>query len=351
MTAAMAQPLEPELARYAAQTRFAPLGVAGQRALQSAHVLICGCGALGSVLANTLVRAGVGRLRLVDRDFLELHNLQRQVLFDEDDVAANKPKAIAAADKLRRINTQAAIEPVVADVDSSNVLQLCRDVDLILDGTDNFEARFLLNDAAHQLRKPWIYAGCLGAEGQTLTILPGQTPCLRCLMDETPPPGTTATCDTAGILGSIINVIASIAALEAMKLLAGRAEALRKTLLIVDLWENRFRQVQLDGLRQTPCPACRGLEYPWLEGRKGSRSAVLCGRNAVQLSAASGPPASLGELAARLQNVGRVTVTPWLLRLAVEDYLLTIFPDGRTIVSGTDDPATARTVHARYIGA
>lgn len=347
----MTQTSDQELARYAAQTRFSPLGVEGQRALQRAHVLICGCGALGSVLANTLVRAGLGRLRLVDRDFLELHNLQRQVIFDEDDIAANKPKAIAAADKLRRINSQVAVEPIVADVDSSNVLQLSQDVDLILDGTDNFEARFLLNDAAHKLKKPWIYAGCLGAEGQTLTIVPGTTPCLRCLMDEAPPPGTTATCDTAGILGSIINVIASIAALEAMKLLSGRAQALRRSLLIVDLWENRFRQVQLDGLRETPCPACRGLEYPWLEGRKGSQSAVLCGRNAVQLSAPSGAPVSLPELAARLQSVGRVTVTPWLLRLAVAEYLLTIFPDGRTIVSGTDDPATARTIHARYIGA
>ena len=199
-----------DLNRYARQMLFPALGKEGQQRLLASRVLVCGCGALGSVLANTLARAGVGHLRIVDRDFLETNNLQRQVLFDEDDVAADLPKSIAAAEKLRKINSQVEIEPIVADVDHTNVLELCSDVDLILDGTDNFETRFLINDVAVREAIPWIFGGCLGAEGQTMTILPGETPCLRCLFAEPPPPGSTPTCDTAGILAPIVNVIASI---------------------------------------------------------------------------------------------------------------------------------------------
>src|SRR5262245_8449778 len=208
----MAQPQESPLDRYARQVRYAPLGPEGQHRLLASRALVCGCGALGSVLANTLARAGVGHLRIVDRDFLELNNLQRQVLYEESDVAAELPKAIAAAEHLRRINSQIEIEPVVADVDAGNIMALCDGVDCIVDGTDNFETRFLLNDASLSTKIPWVYGGCIGAEGQSMTILPGETPCLRCLMSEPPPPGTTPTCDTAGILGPIIGVIASLQA-------------------------------------------------------------------------------------------------------------------------------------------
>jgi len=331
---------------------YAPLGEEGQRRMLASRVLLCGCGALGSVLANTLVRAGVGHVRLVDRDFLELNNLQRQVLFDEQDVAEGLPKAIAAANKLRRINSQVTIEPVVANVEPANIARLCEGVDVILDGTDNFETRFLLNDASLKFRIPWVYGGCLGAEGQTMTILPGETPCLRCLMQESPPPGTTPTCDTAGILASIINVIASIEAQEAIKILCGRLAAVPRKLTVIDLWENRFRQVTIAALRESgECPACAGTEFPWLAGSRGSQTAVLCGRNAVQLSFPGSPPLDLDALSTKLKGIGRLTRNPFLLRLAVDDYLLTVFADGRAIIGGTEDESIARGVYSKYIGA
>ncbi len=339
------------LARYARQWRFAPLGEAGQRQLLSSRVLLCGCGALGTVLANTLVRAGVGRLRIVDRDFVETTNLQRQVLFDEDDVAAQLPKAVAAAEKLRRVNSTVEIEPIVADVDAGNVEQFASGADVILDGTDNFETRFLLNDVAVKHGIPWVYGGCLGAEGQTMTILPGDTPCLRCLMPEPPPPGVAPTCDTAGILASIINVIASIEALEAIKILAGHREAVSRKLQVFDLWENQCRQLDLSKLRsEGNCPCCVQREFEWLAGDRTSHSTVLCGRNSVQVAPPSGWRLSLEELERKLAGVGNVTRNPFLLRLNVAPYQVTVFADGRAIISGTDDPAAAKTVYARYVG-
>lgn len=336
--------------RYVRQMRYPPLGEAGQQRLAASRVLVCGCGALGSVLASTLVRAGVGRVRIVDRDFLELNNLQRQVLFDEEDVARQLPKAIAAAEKLRKINSQVEIEPVVADMDHTNIERLCDGVDVIVDGTDNFETRFLVNDAAVKLGIPWVYGGCLGAEGQTMTILPGETPCLRCLIQECPAPGTTPTCDTAGILGPAVNVIASIEAIEAIKILSGNRQVISRNLTVVELWDNQLRQVNVANLReQVDCPTCRRGEFSWLAGKMGSRSAVLCGRNAVQLTH-PGTSFSLDELARRLEGVGRLTRNAFLLRLVVDPYELTVFPDGRAIIGGTDDVAVARTVYAKYVG-
>jgi adenylyltransferase/sulfurtransferase len=343
-----------DLDRYARQWRYPPLGEEGQRRLMRGRALLCGCGALGTVLANTLTRAGIGFLRIADRDFLELNNLQRQVLFDEDDVMAGLPKAIAAANKLRRINSTITIEPVVADVDHTNIESLARDVDIILDGTDNFETRFLLNDAAHKLRLPWVYGGCLGAEGQTLTILPGETPCLRCLMSEPPPAGESPTCDTAGILGPIINVIASMQACEAIKILSGHREAVNRHWTIISLWDNTIRQLDVSALRgggpgASDCPACRG-EYPWLAGQRGSHTAVLCGRNAVQITPPDRQRLSLEAMAEKLRGVGRVTANPFLLRLEVDGYQITLFPDGRAIIGGTDEIAEAKTVYAKYVG-
>jgi adenylyltransferase/sulfurtransferase len=347
----MNEPLEPDLTRYARQVRYAPFGEAGQRQLLTSRALVVGCGALGSVIANTLVRSGVGKVRIVDRDFLELNNLQRQVLFDEDDLQADLPKAIAAANKLRRINSTVEIEPIVADVDHTNIESLCAGIDCIVDGTDNFEIRFLINDAAAKLDIPWVYGGCLGAEGQTMTILPGQTACLRCVIAEPPEAGVTPTCDTAGILAPIIGLIASIEAMEALKILSGHRDAIQKSLTVIDLWENQLRQVRLDAVRDAAdCPTCHRADYPWLRGERGSHSAVLCGRNAVQLTPPTRQPLSLAALAQKLAGVGRVSHNAFLLRLAVDDYQLTVFPDGRAIVGGTDDIATARTVYARYIG-
>lgn len=340
-----------KLDRYVRQMRYPPLGEEGQRRLVKSRALICGCGALGSVLANTLARAGVGHLRIVDRDFLELNNLQRQVLYDEDDVAAGIPKAIAAAAKLRKINSQIEIEPIVADVDHTNIASLTDGVDMILDGTDNFETRFLLNDAAMKFNIPWVYGGCIGAEGQTMTIVPGETACLRCLMHDAPPPGTTPTCDSAGILGTIINVIASLEANEALKILSGNREAISRDLNVFELWDNRIRQVKLDSLKDSvDCPTCAGREFPWLDGQRGSHTATLCGRNAVQLSFPGHEKISLDSLAQKLDGIGRVTCNKYLLRLAVDDFLLTVFPDGRAIIGGTEDIAQAKTIYAKYIG-
>jgi adenylyltransferase/sulfurtransferase len=339
-----------QIERYIRQIRFPPLGEEGQRRLASARALICGCGALGSVIANTLVRAGVGAVRIVDRDFVELSNLARQALFDEADASAGLPKAVAAAEKLRRINSSVEIEPVVVDVNHANVERFCDGVDVILDGTDNFQTRFLLNDAALKLRLPWIYGGCVGAEGQTMTIIPGETACLRCLMETCPQPGSTPTCDTAGILGPIVGVIASIEAAEAIKILSGNRDSISRHLTVVDLWRNHIKQVDVSRLReQVDCPACKQGEFPWLAGREGSRTAVLCGRDAVQLSH-PGTSISLADLARRLAGIGPITLNQYLLRLKVPPHEITIFPDGRAIISGTDEISAARTLYAKYIG-
>ena len=338
--------------RYSRQIRFASIGLAGQRRLSTSRVLLCGCGALGSVLANTLVRAGCGFLRLVDRDFVELSNLQRQVLYDEADAEAGLPKAIAAATRLRRINSSVEIEPVVADVDHRNIASLCDGVDLILDGLDNFETRYLINDTAHRLSLPWVFGGCLGAEGQTMTIIPGQTACLRCLTPDPPPPGSTATCDSAGVLGPIINVIASMQACEAMKILSGNSEAINNQLTVIDLWTNRMRQVGLDALKSAGhCDACAGRDFPWLDGRRASHSAILCGRNAVQLNPPDRSDVDLQAMRRQLEGLGEVTANDFLLRFRCEDTRITLFPDGRAIVQGTEDIAEAKSLYARYVGA
>jgi adenylyltransferase/sulfurtransferase len=340
----------PELARYTRQWRFAPLGKEGQRKLLAARVLIVGCGALGSVQANTLARAGVGHLRIIDRDFLELNNLQRQVLYDEEDVAAGLPKAIAARNRLVKINSQIEIEAHVADLDHTNIAKLLNGVDLLLDGTDNFETRYLLNDASAKFKLPWIYGGCLGAEGQTLTIIPGQTPCLRCLMPDTPPPGSSPTCDTAGILSPIINIIASWQCCEALKILSGHPEAISRTWSIFDLWDATVRQIKLQSGPSDTCPTCTGQEFPWLSGDRGSHTAVLCGRNAVQLSFPDRQSVSLEQMEQKLQPLGVVTRNRYLVRATIGAHQLTIFPDGRAVIGGTEDISEAKSLYARFIG-
>ncbi|MHB8901370.1 MAG: ThiF family adenylyltransferase, partial [Thermoguttaceae bacterium] len=320
-----------DLARYVRQMRFAPFGEEGQRRLTESRVLVCGCGALGSVLASTLVRAGVGHVRIVDRDFVETTNLQRQVLFDEEDVSRQLPKAVAAAEKLRLANSQVEIEPIVADVDHTNLDRLAAGVDAIVDGTDNFQTRFLLNDYAVKHQVPWVYGGCLGAEGQTMAIVPGRTPCLRCLMPDCPAPGATPTCDTAGILAPIVGVIASTEAMEAIKILSGNLEAVAPGLAVIDLWTGQFRRIDLGSLREeADCPACRHGQFPWLDGKEAGQSAVLCGRNAVQLSHTGGW-VDLDDLAGRLEGVGQVSRNAFLLRLRVDSYEITVFRDGRAI--------------------
>ncbi|MFM7151310.1 MAG: ThiF family adenylyltransferase, partial [Gemmataceae bacterium] len=237
--------MDPLLDRYSRQIRFHGMGESGQRKLLESRVTLCGCGALGTVLANVLVRSGVGHVRVIDRDFIEMSNLQRQVLFDEHDVRENLPKAEAAARKLAAINSSVHVEPVVTDIDRTNIEELCRDADLILDGTDNFEIRYLINDTAIKLDKPWVYGGCIGSHGQVMTILPGQTPCLRCVFEAAPAPGEAGTCETAGVLAPIVNIIASLQATEAIKVLTGNLEAVNRDLIYLDIWDNIYRRIKI----------------------------------------------------------------------------------------------------------
>ncbi|MFI4874147.1 MAG: ThiF family adenylyltransferase [Blastopirellula sp. JB062] len=337
--------------RYARQVAYSAIGAEGQAKLAVSTALVVGLGALGSVIAETLARAGVGRLRLVDRDFLEWNNLQRQVLYAEQDVRDGLPKAIAAEKRLQAVNSEIAIESIVADVDYRNIEELAGDVDVIVDGTDNFGVRFLLNDASLKLGVPWIYGGCVGAEGRMMTILPGETPCFRCLMPEPPPAELTPTCDTAGVVAPIVNLIASLESLEAIKLLSGNRDAVQRELVVVDLWQNRWRQINLDNLRNNAdCPACGQRQFSWLRGERGGQSTVLCGRNAVQISFPDRPPLSLDALAEKLASVGRVEKNAYLLRLHVDDYVITIFTDGRAIIAGTTESSVARTLYSRYVG-
>jgi molybdopterin-synthase adenylyltransferase len=342
--------MDESLDRYVRQIIFPGIGETGQRALQAARVAILGVGATGSLLANHMVRAGVGYVRLIDRDYIEVNNLQRQLLYDEDDIAAMLPKAVAAARKLRRVNSQIQIEEMVADVTPANAETLLADTDLVLDGTDNFAARYLINDTCVKLSRPWIYTGVLAAYGMTMTIRPGLTPCLRCVMGEMPAPGTIPTCDTAGIIGPIVSLLGSVAAAEALKLITGGGE-LNRGMVYVDLWENSFDRFDL-GEPRPDCPTCGQHEYPFLRAETGARTTILCGRDAVQVSVAGTQGLDLDALAGRLKaaQVGAVQANPYLLRARIDGYELTVFPDGRAVVKGTADEALASTLYARYIG-
>ncbi|HMP60465.1 MAG TPA: ThiF family adenylyltransferase [Gemmatales bacterium] len=351
VAAPVASPTQP-LDRYSRQMKFPAIGAEGQEKLRASRVTLCGCGALGTVIANILARAGVGHLRIVDRDFIETSNLQRQVLFDEADIAANLPKAEAAARKLRQINSAIQVEPVVTDVDHTIVLELVHDADVILDGSDNFEVRYLLNDAAIKLNKPWVYGGAIGSHGQTMTIVPGQTPCLRCVIESSPQPGMAATCETAGVLAPIINIIASLQATEALKLLTGHPEAINRDLIYVDVWDNELRRFKIAKLKDTTdCPCCRHRRFDWLEGKEGAQTTSLCGRNAVQISHKSATSLKLVELARHLEGLGgQVALNKFLLKFSLDGFDFTVFPDGRAIIKGTSDVEKARTLYAKYIG-
>jgi adenylyltransferase/sulfurtransferase len=343
--------MEVSLERYSRQMRFHSMGEAGQRRLLDSHVTLCGCGALGTVLANALVRGGVGHLRLIDRDFIETNNLQRQVLFDEHDVAENLPKVEAAARKLNAINSSVHVEPVVTDIDRTNILELVQDADLILDGTDNFEIRYLINDAAVKMGKPWVYGGCIGSHGQTMTILPGQTPCLRCVFEAAPAPGEGGTCETAGVLSPIVNIVASFQAAEAFKILTGHADKISRDLINVDVWDNIQRRIKIAPLLgKVDCPCCQRRRFEWLDGEQGSHTTSLCGRNAVQVAHRSATRLNFEDLARHLETLGEVSYNRFLLKFQVDGKEFTVFPDGRAIIKGTNDVDKARTLYAKYIG-
>jgi len=342
-----------ELGRYQKQMLFHGIQESGQRRLRTGHVLQIGCGALGCVVADQLVRAGVAELRIADRDFVELSNLQRQSLFTEQDVVDHLPKAIVAAHRLRDVNSDVQIKPHVTDVDFRNIRPLAEGADLIVDGTDNFEIRYLINDLSMETRIPWIFTGCTGSLGQVMPIFPGHSACLRCLIPEPPPPGSTETCDTAGVLGPAVGVAASLQAALALKILSGHGNEIAHQMTVVDVWDGSFRTVHTSTLHDRgDCPACHRGERLWLQGVRSAGSAVLCGRNAVQVSPSAKLSLSIKELAGRLESAGTVTLNPFLVRvqLSDSDLQISVFPDGRAIIQGTDDPGVARGVYSRYIG-
>lgn len=331
--------------RYSRQVLFAGIGLKGQQSLAEARVAIVGCGATGSAIASLLARAGVGTLRIIDRDYVEPSNLQRQALFDEIDAAESMPKAIAAARKIAAFNSQIVVEPQVADLTPAN-LGLLAGAALILDGTDNFETRYLLNDFAVKHGVPWIYTAAVSSYAVTLNVLPGETACLSCIFPDAPG-GVIETCETAGILNSAVNFAASIAVTEALKLLTGAKDKLRKTLLSADLWRNDRAEVKAD-VPRAGCRACGERDFIHLAG-EGRPHITLCGRNSVQIHERHRPIdlASMGE---RLKPHGTVRHNDFVLKFWREPYEMTLFPDGRAIIKGTTDTAIARSLYARFVG-
>jgi adenylyltransferase/sulfurtransferase len=338
--------------RYSRQVLFQGIGAAGQDRIRRSSVAIVGAGALGSIAAELLVRAGVARLRLVDRDYVDESNLQRQSLYDERDWKEGLPKAVAARRKLEAINADVAIDARVEDLHAGNVIGLLAGIDLVLDGTDNFETRYLLNDASIRTGVPWIYAACVGSYGMSFVVKPGVTACLRCLLEDEPPPGTSPTCDTAGVIAPAVHAVSAFQLAEALKILAGREEDLTGALLSVDVWRGRVDSFRPRGRREE-CPACGLGRLEHLEGATESRSTTLCGRNAVQVRPARPAALDLPKVAARLRDLGEVSdvvVNAYLLRGRFSGKEIVLFQDGRAIVQGTEDPAEARSLYARYLG-
>lgn len=339
--------------RYSRQIRFAPIGMIGQEKLIGSSVAIVGMGALGSVSAQHLARAGVGRLRLIDRDVLEWSNLQRQVLYTEEDVRLILPKAAAAAAHLGRMNSSITIEPVVAELSSSNAEALLGDVDLIIDGSDNFMVRYLINDTSLKLNIPWIYGGVVGASGMSMTILPHRTPCFRCLFPASMEAGAADTCETAGVIAPAVDLVASIQATEALKLLSGNIDALHRTLLQIDLWNHQWTPLKIGQSKRAHCPACgEGSTYAYLEQDEQELvAASLCGRQTIQISRGQATHVSLDELAVRLSSIGEVQRNPFLLRFHRDkNTVVVLFPDGRALIQGTEDLMLAKRIYNEIYG-
>lgn len=335
--------------RYSRQVLFGGIGAEGQQRLLESRALIVGCGALGSAQAESLARAGVGALRIVDRDFVETSNLQRQTMFTEVDAAERMPKAIAAANHIRKFNSDIETEPEIVDVNHSNIERLIKGCDVVLDGTDNFATRYLINDACVKHEVNWIYGAAVGSYGVTMTVRPRRTPCLRCVFEEAPPAASAPTCDTAGIIMPIINVVAAVQVSEALKLLTGQMEHLHQSLMQFDVWRNEWRKINPG----PPAPDCRtcGLGiFDTLEAVGGDFAAVMCGRNAVQISPIQPTRIDFNDLAQRLGGAGEVKFNDYLLRFRTGEYELTVFQDARAIIRGTDEMKTARSLYAKYIG-
>lgn len=335
------------LERYSRQILFSGIGEEGQRRLAESRVAVIGMGALGTVIANNLARSGVGYLRLIDRDFVEISNLQRQTLFNEADVLEHIPKAVAAVEHLKKVNSEIILEPVVCDVNPSNIEQLIKDVDLVMDGTDNFEIRFLINDACIQSGIPWIYGGVIGSYGITMNIIPGETACFKCLIKTMPAPGSQPTCSTVGVLNMITGIISGYQTAEALKYLV-KSPDLRKTVLVVDIWDNSSVYVAIE--KNLDCKTCVLGEYEFLHHKLGSYTTSLCGSNAIQIVPQTKGEINFQAMHEKLSRLGEVSYNQFLLRFAYKDINITLFPDGRAIIKGVTDDSQAKSVYSEYIG-
>lgn len=335
--------------RYSRQVLFNEIGPAGQGRLATARVLLVGCGALGSSHAEMLARAGVGYLKIVDRDFVELTNLQRQTLFSESDALERLPKAIAARNRIAAINSEINVEPIVADINNSNIESMVEGCDLAIDGTDNFQVRYLLNDVCVKLGIKWIYGAAVSSYGSTMTIIPGETPCLRCIFAEMPDAGSAPTCDTAGVIMPIITTVSATQVSEALKILVGDMASLHGSLMQFDVWANDRQKITL-GKPDPECLACGVRKFEFLDAEATEFSAILCGRDAVQVAAPQKTEIDLATLAKRLERLTDVKQNEYLVRFTSDDNVVTVFRDGRAIIQGTDDVSHARSIYAKYIG-
>ncbi len=343
----MSQSLE----RYSRQILFQHIGDDRQKLLMDSTAVVIGCGALGTISSSYLVRAGIGQIRIIDRDFIEENNLQRQILFDENDISENLPKAIAAQRKLQEINSRVKVEGIVTDANYSNIDELTKDADIIIDGTDNFETRFLVNDFCVKNSVPWVYGACIGSRGMVMNIMPSKTPCLRCVFETMPQIGSFPTCDTAGVIGPIAGIIASFQVTEAIKILTGDYASVNKNLLEIDVWDTNFRQIDISELKDiNNCPTCKLHNYEFLEAEAGIMTTFLCGKNAVQVMSRNTGNIDLRQLEQRLGAIADVSCNTFMLRFKVKNHSFNVFADGRAIITGTADSSTAKSLYSKYLG-
>ncbi|MDN4492596.1 thiazole biosynthesis adenylyltransferase ThiF [Ureibacillus aquaedulcis] len=335
--------------RYSRQQLFSPIGEKGQQLLKQKHVLIIGVGALGSASAETLVRAGIKKLTIIDRDYVEWSNLQRQQLYTEQDAEEKVPKVVAAKERLQSINSAVEINEFILDASTERLLEMIEAVDIMLDGTDNFDVRFMMNDLAQKYKIPWVYGSCIGSYGATYTIVPGKTPCLHCLLKVMP--NTGMTCDTVGIISPAVQIVAAYQVAEALKLLVGDENARRESYLTFDVWQNQHYEINVGKMRRTDCPSCgQNPTYPYLSYENQTKSEILCGRDAIQIRPPKPVEYNLDQLAIQLRPYGEIQKNPYLLSLQAPDYRLVIFRDGRVVIHGIQDIQEAKSIYYRLLG-
>lgn len=335
--------------RYSRQQLFSPIGEKGQQLLKEKHVLIIGVGALGSASAEALVRAGVGKLTIIDRDYVEWSNLQRQQLYTEQDAKEKVPKAIAAKKRLQSINSTVNINALIVDASTEQLQELLEDVDIMIDATDNFDVRFMMNDLAQKYQIPWVYGSCVSSYGATYTIVPGKTPCLHCLLKVMP--NTGMTCDTVGIISPTVQIVAAYQVAEALKLLVGDEDARRKSYLTFDVWKNQHYEINVEKMRNDDCPSCgHNPTFPYLSYENRTKLETLCGRDAVQIRPPKPTHYNLEQLAVQLRPYGEIQINPYLLSCQTPDYRVVVFQDGRVVIHGIQDIQKAKSIYYRLLG-